>query len=62
MFGFVEVFMFVAVSERNKRVTLAKIPCDYHEADDRFLEFRKANERIHSADIHARFQFSEYIG
>ena len=62
MFGFVEMFMFVVVSGRDKRVTLAKIPCDHHEAADKLFEFRKANERIYGADIHAQFRFTDYIG
>lgn len=62
MFGIVEIFMFVSVADRMKRVTLVKIPCNHHEAGDKLFEFRQANERICGADIHAEFKFTEFVG
>jgi hypothetical protein len=62
MFGFVEFFMFVSVSGRNKRVMLAKVPCCHHEAADKLFEFRKENENhLIPATVHAEFKFTDYL-
>ena len=62
MFGFVEFFVFVSVFGRNKRVLLAKVPCNHHEAADKLLEFRRENDgNLHPAVIHAEFKFTDRL-
>ncbi len=63
MFGSLEIFMFVKVGDRSKRVMLAKVPCAHRDADETLAEFRKANhDRISMTEIHAEFKFTDYIG
>ena len=63
MFGFLEIFMFVIVGERPKRVMLAKVPCVYADSEETLVQFRKANhDRLSMEEVHAEFKFSELIG
>jgi hypothetical protein len=61
-FGTLSVFTFVTLPDgREKRVSLARIPCEYTERKDTFLAFRMANPNI-SEGMHlgSRFDFSEW--
>ena len=63
MFGSLEIFMFVKVGGRDKRVMLAKVPCVHRDAEETLVEFRKANhDRISMGEIHAEFKYAELIG
>jgi hypothetical protein len=62
-FGTLSVFTFVTLPNgREKRVTLANIPCDYSERKDVFLAFKVANPS-HAEGMHlgARFAYSEWV-
>jgi hypothetical protein len=63
MFGSLEIFMFVKVGERSKRVMLAKVPCAHRDAEETLAEFRKANgDRVNRDEVHAEFKLLEFIG
>jgi hypothetical protein len=57
LFGSLSVFMFITLpSGRDKRVTLASIPCDYSEREEMFRKFIDDNgSRLLKAPLHAEF-------
>jgi hypothetical protein len=62
-FGTLSVFTFVTLpGGREKRVTLASIPCDYSERKGKFLDFRMANPNlVEGMHLGARFTYSEWV-
>ena len=63
LFGSLSVFMFVALPNgRDKRVTLASIPCDYAEREEVFRKFVDDNgPRLLKSLIHAEFVARESV-
>jgi hypothetical protein len=62
-FGTLSIFTFVTVPNgREKRVTLASIPCEYSERKDKFLEFKMANPNIaEGMHLCSKFTLSEWV-
>ena len=61
--GFLSVFMFVTLPHnrgRDKKVTLATIPCAYTERERCLSEFREANYNL-GAHVFAEFTFRESV-
>lgn len=59
-FGVLSVFTFVTLPNgREKRVTLASIPCEYAERKGKFLDFKMANPGLAEAQhLGAEFKFN----
>ena len=57
LFGSLSVFMFVTLpSGRDKRVTLASIPCELREREEIFRKFVDDNgSRLLKVTLHAEF-------
>ena len=62
-FGTLSIFTFVTLPNgRQKRATLASIPCDYSDRKDVLIAFRMANpSHAEGMYIGARFNFSEGV-
>lgn len=62
MFGSLSIFMFVTLpSGRDKRVTLATIPCERVDCEDLFSKFVEDNGARLKSEIHAEFVAREMI-
>ena len=63
LFGTLSVFMFVTMpSGRDKRVSLASIPCCYAQRDEVFRKFVDDNgSRLLKADLYAQFMLRESV-
>jgi hypothetical protein len=62
-FGTLSIFTFVTLPNgREKRVTLASIPCDYSERKGKFFDFKMANPNIvDGMHLGARFTYNEPV-
>ena len=63
MFGSLSIFMFVTLPNgRDKRVSLASIPCERVDCEALFRKFVDENgARLLKSDIHAEFVAREMI-
>ena len=61
--GVLSVFMFVTMpSGRDKRVSLASIPCDYEDREAIMARFVEDNSiRVHRVSLHAEFVLREPV-
>ncbi len=60
-YGVLSVFMFITLpSGRDKKVTLATIPCSYAEKENALGEFKEANYNL-GAHVFAEFSFREPV-
>lgn len=55
VFGFVVVSTFVLANDRERKVTLARIPCDASEAEETAREFLAGNPWIPKPRVWATF-------
>lgn len=62
-FGSLSVFMFVTMPNgRDKRVSLATIPCEYAERESVFRSFVDANGScLLKSRLHAEFVMRDYV-
>jgi hypothetical protein len=53
--------MYTEWDNKHKRVNLARIHCAYDKRFEVLSEFKRNNDAIESARIHAHFMMSEYL-
>ena len=61
IWGDVVFSMYTEFDNKHKRVNLARIHCAYERRFEVLSEFKRNNDAIESARIHAHFMMSEYI-
>lgn len=61
IWGDVVVYMYTEWDNKHKRVNLARIHCAYDRRFEVLSEFKRNNDAIESARVHAHFMMSEYL-